>query len=99
MLTLFYKDAAYVVLDYSPDIQGYRTNRFEGWLQQPAKIGPVIFSNSSPTYFNLKPVGSSSSGGGSSSTTLVIVIVVLAVLILGGGGFAYSRSRSAGERD
>ena len=86
MLTLFYDSASYVVLEYSPDIQGYRTDRFEGWLQQPSKIGPVIFSNTSPSYFNLKLVGSDSDSG-SSSTTLIIVIVVVVVLILGGGGY------------
>ena len=33
--------------------QAYRTDRFEGWLRQPAEIGPVLFSNTSPTYANL----------------------------------------------
>ena len=56
MLTLFYEEAAYVVLDYAPDLQAYRTDRFEGWVRQPAEIGPVIFSNTSPSYALLEPV-------------------------------------------
>jgi peptide/nickel transport system substrate-binding protein len=110
MLTLFYTQAAYVVLDYSPDLQGYRTDRFTGWIQQPAKIGPVIFSNTSPTYFNLKPIsktattGSGKSATGTtkkskSSSTSVILIVVVVVLILGGGGLLLRRRQTAAERE
>ena len=62
MLTRFYRSAGYDVLSYSPDLQAYRTDRFTGWLHQPAKIGPVMFSNTSPTYANLKPVKPSKSG-------------------------------------
>ena len=39
-----------------PDLQAYRTDRFEGWVRQPAETGPVLFSNTSPTYARLKPV-------------------------------------------
>jgi peptide/nickel transport system substrate-binding protein len=56
MLTRFYRSAAYVVLDYSADLQAYRTDRLTGWLRQPANSGPVIFTNTSPTYFNLRPI-------------------------------------------
>ncbi len=38
----------------------------EGWLQQPTGTGPVLFSNSSPTYTNLTLVG----GGGETSIAL-----------------------------
>ena len=55
MLKRFYANASYIVLDTSPDLQAYRTDRFTGWVHQPAEIGPVLFSNSSPTYWNLQP--------------------------------------------
>ena len=97
MLTLFYNQAAYVVLDYSPDLQAYRTDRFTGWIRQPAKIGPVIFSNSSPSYFALKPISTKKSS--SSNTALIIVIIVAAVVVLGAGGFVVQRRRTATERD
>ncbi|MDH4280742.1 MAG: ABC transporter substrate-binding protein, partial [Acidimicrobiia bacterium] len=50
MLTILYDDAVYFPLWYAPDLQAYRTDRFEGWVRQPADIGPVIFSQSSPSY-------------------------------------------------
>ncbi len=56
MLTRFYRSAAYIVLDTSPDLQAYRTDRFSGWTRQPTKVGPVLFSNTSPSYFNLRPL-------------------------------------------
>jgi peptide/nickel transport system substrate-binding protein len=56
MLTRFYRSATYDALEYSPELQAYRTDRFAGWLRQPAKIGPVLFTNTSPTYANLRPI-------------------------------------------
>ena len=56
MLTRFYRSATYDVLEYSPEVQAYRTDRFTGWTRQPAKIGPVLFTNTSPTYANLRPI-------------------------------------------
>ncbi len=53
MLRLFNTEATYLVLSFDPELQAYRTDRFEGWLQQPAEIGPVLFTNTSPTYANL----------------------------------------------
>lgn len=57
MLRLFNRESTYLVLLQEADIQGYRTDRFEGWLQQPAGTGPVLFTNSSPTYENLSVIG------------------------------------------
>lgn len=57
MVRILHDDAAYVVLWYSPDLQAYRTDRFEGFVRQPAGVGPVIFSQSSPSYASLRPVG------------------------------------------
>jgi peptide/nickel transport system substrate-binding protein len=103
MLTLFYEDAAYVVLDYAPDLQAYRTDRFQGWVRQPAEIGPVIFSNTSPSYALLEPVaagtGDGDDDGGSSNTGLIIAIAVLGVLVVGGGAFALGRRGSADDRE
>jgi peptide/nickel transport system substrate-binding protein len=104
MLTLFYEDAAYVVLDYSPDLQAYRTDRFEGWVRQPSEIGPVLFSNTSPTYALLQPVSEEASGGGDggdggSNTGLIVALAVLGVLVVGGGAFLLGRRGSVEDRE
>jgi peptide/nickel transport system substrate-binding protein len=99
MLKLFYDEAAFVVTDYSPDLQAYRTDRFEGWLRQPADTGPVIFSNTSPTYFNLTPIASSGSDDGGLSTGGIVAIVIAGVIVLGGAAWLVTRRRSAEERE
>ena len=99
MITLFYTESTYVVLYHDADTQAYRTDRFTGWTQQPKNTGPVVFSNSSPSYFNLQPIGG---GGGndSSSTGLLIGIIggVLVLLVIGGVLIARSRS-TADDRE
>ena len=57
MVRLMYDDAAYIAMWYAGDLQGYRTDKFEGFVRQPAEVGPVLFSNSSPSYALLQPVG------------------------------------------
>ena len=39
-----------------PDTQAYREGPLHGFVRQPAETGPVIYSNSSPTYASLAPV-------------------------------------------
>jgi peptide/nickel transport system substrate-binding protein len=96
MLKLMYEQAPYVVLDYSPDLQAYRTDRFTGWVKQPAKTGPVAFSNTSPSYFLLKSVSASSSSGGLGAGAIVGIIAA-AIVVLGGGGFLLARRRASTE--
>jgi peptide/nickel transport system substrate-binding protein len=103
MLARFYESAVYDVLYTYPDLQAYRKDRFTGWIRQPEKTGPVIFSNTSPTYASLRPVvasatngGDGDSGGGSGGTIAIIVVIVVA---LGGLGLWAMRRRTADERE
>jgi peptide/nickel transport system substrate-binding protein len=57
MVRILYDEAVYPVLWYAPDLQAYRTDGFEGFVQQPEGVGPVIFSQSSPSYALLRPIG------------------------------------------
>jgi peptide/nickel transport system substrate-binding protein len=108
---LVYDDAPYVVLYKPVTLQAYRNDRFTGFVQQPASTGPVIYSQSDPSYPLIEPVattsggsgqsasGSSDSGGGGSSTG-VILAVVAAVIVIGGGGLLLARRRrTADERE
>lgn len=97
MLTLFYRSATYNVLYYEADLNAYRSDRFEGWVRQPAETGPVIFSQSSPSYVLLKPVAGSSSGG--IGTAAIAALVVLGVGVVGGLGLMLRRRGSEAERE
>lgn len=98
MLTLFYRDAVYFPYAYTADLQAYRTDRFEGWIRQPADTGPVMFSNSSPSYANLTPVASTGDDGGLSSAALV-AIAAAGVLGLALVAWFVMRRRTAEERE
>jgi peptide/nickel transport system substrate-binding protein len=98
MLRLFYDSASYNNIAQNPDLQAYRTDRFEGWLRQPADVGPVLFSNTSPTYANLTPIEGGGGGGGLSTAAIVaIAIVGGAVLVIAGA--LLMRRRTAEERE
>jgi peptide/nickel transport system substrate-binding protein len=97
MLKLFYASASYNVIAYSADLQAYRSDRFEGWVRQPAETGPVMFSNTSPSYVLLTPVASS--GGGGLSTAAIVAIIAVVVLLLVGVVIALRRRSSKDERE
>jgi peptide/nickel transport system substrate-binding protein len=100
MLRLFYDESTYVVLYEDADTQAYRTDRFEGWLQQPADTGPVLFTNSSPTYVNLTLVEGGGDDDGGLGTGVLIAIIAVGIIVIGGGGLLAVRSRkSRDERE
>jgi peptide/nickel transport system substrate-binding protein len=92
MLRIFYDSAVYIPLYYSPDLQAYRSDRFEGWVRQPAEIGPVMFSNSSPSYVLLTPVAGEGAGAGG---WLPIAIGAGAVVVAAGLLIGLNRRRRA----
>jgi peptide/nickel transport system substrate-binding protein len=100
MLGRFQQSGTYHVLYTEPDLQAYVKDRFEGFVRQPAETGPVIYSNSSPSYARLEPVsgggGGDDDGGGSG---VIIGILVVAVIGLAIALFAMSRRRTAYERE
>jgi peptide/nickel transport system substrate-binding protein len=101
MLTIWQQSAVYNVITADPDTQAYVKDRFTGWVRQPEKTGPVLYSNTSPTYARLKPVtasaiGGADDGGGGSG---VIIAIVVAALALGAGALVLTRRRSADERE
>ncbi len=113
-LQRFYDQSPYVVL-YLPDtVEAYRNDRFTGFVRQPADTGPVIYTQSDPSYTLIKPVstssGSSSSGngtqaasssnsGGDSNTGLIIAIIAGVIIVVGGGFFIARRRQTADERE
>jgi peptide/nickel transport system substrate-binding protein len=88
MLTLFHDAAIYIPMYLGPDLQAYRTDTFEGWVKQPAEIGPVMFTNSSPSYARLSPIGAGGGGSDDGINWLLWggiaagVVVLLAVFLM-----------------
>jgi peptide/nickel transport system substrate-binding protein len=107
MLKILHDSATYNVVYLSPDLQAYRTDRFQGWTRQPAEIGPVLFSNTSPSYALLEPVSAedpeaaAGEGGEDEGFGAVEILAILAGLLLLGGAIAWivMRRRTADERE
>ena len=99
MLREMYAAAVYNVISYDPDLQAYRTDRFTGWVRQPAGTGPVLFSNSSPTYALLTPVAGTADSSSGLSTGAIVGIVAAIVAGVGGIVLLLVRRRSAGDRE
>jgi peptide/nickel transport system substrate-binding protein len=101
MLTRFQQSGTYHVLYTEPNTQGYVKGRFDGWTRQPEKTGPVLYTNSSPTYAALE-VASDSGGGGDDDgggSGTIIAIAVIVVLAIGTGALLLRRRRTAYERE
>ncbi len=94
MLTLFHDSAVYIPMYVAPDLQAYRTDTFEGWVKQPAEIGPVMFSNTSPSYVQLTPIGADAEGSG---TNWLLWGGIAAGVILIAGVFLAMRNRSTAD--
>ncbi len=99
MLREFYASASYNVISYEGDLQAYRTDRFDGWLRQPAEIGPVLFQQTSPTYANLTPVASTGSDGGGLGAVELIVLVAVGLGVVALVALLLRRRGSADERE
>jgi peptide/nickel transport system substrate-binding protein len=95
MLEIFYEQAPYAVLYKYDDLQAIRSDRWENFVRQPAETGPVLFTNTSPAYLELKYKGGGDDGG--SSTVLWVVIGVAAVVIIGGGLWLRGRRKGSDE--
>jgi peptide/nickel transport system substrate-binding protein len=81
-----------------PDLQAYRTDTFEGWVKQPAEVGPVIFSNSSPSYVLLAPTGAAA-GAGSDINWLLWGGIAAGVIVIAGAFLAMRRRSTADDRE
>jgi peptide/nickel transport system substrate-binding protein len=100
MVKFFHENATYVVLLQDADPQAYRTDRFEGWVRQPADTGPVLFSNSSPSYANLTPVAGADGSDDGLGTAGIVAIIAAVVAVGAGGVWLVMRSRAtADERE
>jgi len=99
MLEIFYDDAPYAVLYKYDDLQAIRSDRWENFVRQPAETGPVLFTNTSPAYLELRQKGGGDSDS-SGSAGLWAAVGVAAIAIAGGGlWFRSRRKESADERE
>ncbi|MBU3751465.1 MAG: ABC transporter substrate-binding protein [Mycobacterium sp.] len=99
MQQILYDDWPYALTVYYDNLIGYRTDRFEGFVPQPAPDGSYLFQYGTWTYENLRPVAAGA-GAGRSGPAPAIIGVVAAVVRAGGLALLLvRRRRTAGADD
>jgi len=94
MQQILYDDWPYAITYYYDNLVAYRSDRFEGFIPQPAPDGSYLFQYGTWTYENLKPVQAADSGqAGSGLSPAVIGGIVAAVAVLGGLALLVLRRR------
>ena len=94
MQQILYDDWPYAINYYYDNLVAYRSDRFEGFIPQPAPDGSYLFQYGTWTYENLKPVQAADSGqAGGGLSPAVIGGIVAAVAVLGGLALLVLRRR------
>jgi peptide/nickel transport system substrate-binding protein len=96
MQEIYYKDISQVVLWNDNDLQAYRSDRWEGFVHEPAPDengngGSILYQSGLHSYLTIRPIAgagtSTSSGGGISAGLWIailagIVVVITAVVLM-----------------
>jgi peptide/nickel transport system substrate-binding protein len=96
MQQMLYDDAPYILTYYYDDLEAYRSDRFTGFVPQPAPNGALLFQYGTYSYENVTPVSATSASADSSGVSSALIIgLVVAVVIIAGLVFALVRRRPA----
>ncbi|MGW3242736.1 ABC transporter substrate-binding protein [Streptomyces sp. NPDC001070] len=102
MQKLLYDDAAYAMTYYYDDLAAYRSDRWTGFVPQPAPNGPILFQMGTYSYRNVHPVSAQAAETGGGNAGTMVGVGLAAVLVLGAGGTIVARRRdkkTADERE
>jgi peptide/nickel transport system substrate-binding protein len=98
MQKIYYEDAAYAIMWYSPILSAWRADRFTGFIPQPPGQGDPLEGWSGPgeVWWSIHPVGE---GTGNVATetkgiSAVVWLILAAVVVLGLAVFLVRRRRS-----
>ena len=94
------------MLAYSPDLQAYRTDRFTGWVRQPADIGPGDLLEHVAVVREARTDSRGRGGGrarGSAeddglSTPALLAIILGGAALAALAGFAFAQAHTGGAR-
>lgn len=92
MLRIQYLDAPQVTLYYSNVLEAYRSDRWDGFVKQPAEVGMIRGQEGSWGYASAKPVA----GGGVGGTTWGVVAGVVVLVAALGAVWWWRRRHVAG---
>ncbi len=99
MQEYLYDKNSSIVLFYETDLQAYRSDRFTGFVTQPADVGYLYFAYGPYSYMNIEPVSGTGSTTSDSSGIPAWVWVALIVVVAGIGFALIRRSRAATDSE
>ncbi len=85
MQEIFYRESPYIVLAYTKLLEGWNTDRWQGWTRIPQPDGAVAFiSDNVSNYSKVGPkvAASESTAGGGKNTALIVGVVIAALVIV-----------------
>lgn len=100
MQQMLWDDQPYLMLAYTNLLEAYRSDRFTGFITQPAEVGDLLATWGPFSFISLRPasVGSATPKGSSGIPAGVwIGIVVALVLVI--GGVTLARRRGGADED
>jgi peptide/nickel transport system substrate-binding protein len=106
MQNKLFDDAPYIVTYYYDNLEAYRSDRFTGFVPQPAPEGSLLFQYGTWSYQNVEPVtaetggeGEGSTSSSSSSTVPLIVGGVALIVVVGLVAFLLGRRKGGSSED
>lgn len=98
MLKIFHDRGPYAVLYRSDDLQAFRTDKWENFVRQPKDTGPVLFTNSSSAYLDLR-LKDGAGGGDDGNGAGMWIGIGAGVVALTGIGLLVRNRRGSGSDD
>lgn len=100
MQQYLYDKNSSIVLFYETSLQAYRSDRFTGFVTQPADVGYIYFAYGAYSYMNVEPVSSADTSSSANSSGVPTWVWAGLVVVVGGVAFALiRRSRSATDSE
>jgi peptide/nickel transport system substrate-binding protein len=83
MQEIYYRESPYIILNYSNDIEGWRTDKWEGWITSPSPSGNVVFSPyGAGSFLTVGPkTAATVTTSGGNATLGIVVAVIVAVIV------------------
>lgn len=86
---LLYDDVVYSMLFYYNNFEAYRSDRFTGFVPQPANGGTLVFQYGTHSYRNITPIATTASGddnrwllvAGGAAALVVVIAIATAVSV------------------
>lgn len=101
MQEFLYDKNSSIVLFYENGLQAYRSDRFTGFVSQPAEQGSVVYQFGAYSYMNIEPVNGAAADSGQESsgvpTAVWIGLAVAAAALI--GVFSFRRSKSDAQTE